>query len=239
MEHLKDLPLKNDSRVLVLGPHPDDFDAIAVSMRLLHKGGAHIAVAVMTSGASGVEDCFVPEACDLAKARIREEEQRESVRFFGLPDDRLFFLRLAEGSDGHMREDEENLNALRQVVHGNRPDAICMPHGNDTNLDHQRAFRMVEMIAAETTPPVRLLLNRDPKTVSMRHDLVMPFDERDAVWKAELLRFHKSQHQRNLNMRGHGFDARILDFNRRIAAEVGAGAPYAELFELFHATRHQ
>jgi len=80
--------------------------------------------------------------------------------------------------------------------------------------------------------PIAALLSRDPKTVSMRIDLYMPFGEREAEWKAELLRFHDSQHQRNLNTRGHGFDERILTTNRHIARELGIDAPYAEAFEL-------
>jgi hypothetical protein len=47
-----------------------------------------------------------------------------------------------------------------------------------------------------------------------------------------LLRFHRSQHQRNLNQRGHGLDERILSVNRQSAKECAADAPYAEVFEL-------
>jgi hypothetical protein len=66
----------------------------------------------------------------------------------------------------------------------------------------------------------------------LRPDIYTAFGEEDAQWKAQLLRFHDSQQQRNLNTRGHGFDQRILDTNRQIARELGLQAPYAEAFEV-------
>jgi hypothetical protein len=47
-----------------------------------------------------------------------------------------------------------------------------------------------------------------------------------------MLRFHDTQQQRNLATRGSGFDARILEANRRFARELGLEARYAEVFEV-------
>ena len=66
----------------------------------------------------------------------------------------------------------------------------------------------------------------------MRADFYMPFGPDQANWKAELLRFHDSQHQRNLRTRGHGFDDRILEVNKKIARELSLEEEYAEAFEL-------
>jgi hypothetical protein len=67
----------------------------------------------------------------------------------------------------------------------------------------------------------------------MQHDAFMVFGEREAAWKAELLRNHRSQHQRNLNTRGHGFDERILRVNREIAAKhMEMDHQYTEAFEV-------
>ena len=87
-------------------------------------------------------------------------------------------------------------------------------------------------IASEAGYPIAALFNRDPKTIGLRTDIYTAFGEEDAQWKAQLLRFHDSQQQRNLNTRGHGFDKRILDTNRQIARELGLQAPYAEAFEV-------
>ncbi len=58
------------------------------------------------------------------------------------------------------------------------------------------------------------------------------FGAQEAERKAELLRCHRSQHERNLRVRGHGLDARILEVNRAIAAEAGLVEPFAEGFEV-------
>jgi hypothetical protein len=60
----------------------------------------------------------------------------------------------------------------------------------------------------------------------------MPFGEEDAQWKAALLRCHGSQHQRNLNVRGHGMDERILRVDRQTARDLGCIEEFAEVFEL-------
>jgi hypothetical protein len=68
-------------------------------------------------------------------------------------------------------------------------------------------------------PPLALLV-RDPKNLGMRTDLITPYNSVQAAWKAELLRCHRSQHERNLRTRGIGFDERIL------APERSAGEPF-------------
>jgi hypothetical protein len=68
----------------------------------------------------------------------------------------------------------------------------------------------------------------------MRSDLLMDFGEHEAAWKAELLRFHRSQHTRNLHTRNIGFDQRVLNLNRQSAAKAKGGATYAEAFEIEH-----
>jgi hypothetical protein len=75
-------------------------------------------------------------------------------------------------------------------------------------------------------------LSRDPKTLAMRADLLTPFGAEAAAWKGELLRHHRSQHQRNLKARGHGIDARILEVNRASAGALGLQEEFAEVFEL-------
>jgi len=82
----------------VLAPHPDDFDAIAVSMRYLHQQEHEIHVAVLTSGANDVEDGWNGARCMEEKKALREAEQQASCSFFGLPMDRLVFLHSHEPS---------------------------------------------------------------------------------------------------------------------------------------------
>ena len=213
---------------LVLAPHPDDFEVVAVTMARLAARGCAIHLEVLTGGASGVEDRFAADPA--AKVLAREEEQRESCGKFGLAPEQLRFHRLAEDDDGHMRDDPENKSRVRAILDRVAPDAVVLPHGRDSNPDHRRTFRFFERWWRERRPRPLALLVRDPKTLGMRLDLVTVFDEAAAAWKAELLRCHRSQHERNLATRGIGFDERILAVNRETGGIVGAA--FAEAFEV-------
>ena len=217
----------------LIGPHPDDFDAVAVTMRRLRNAGVTVR-AVVCHTASGVEDSFCSPPTPATKQHLREQEQRASLRFFGLPDECVTFLDLDRdpADDGQPFDHAANERALADAVLSGRPDIVCLPHGNDTNSGHRKIHAMVTRLAAASGRTMAAWLIRDPKTVGMRIDLYTPFGEAEAAWKAEMLRFHASQHQRNLHTRGHGFDERILAVNRLIARGLGLDAPYAEAFEV-------
>ena len=218
-------------RLLVVGPHPDDFDAIGATLKFLAHNGNSLQVAVARTG-SGVEDAYLPGLTPAAKAQLREREQRDSARFFGLPADCLTFLSLTTDADDQPVNDPANLQILEALIQRQSPDIVFLPHGNDTNSGHRAIDALVRQIARRASSPLALLSIRDAKTLAMRTDLYFPFGETEAAWKGELLRFHDSQHQRNLNTRGHGFDNRILEVNRQIARELSLADPYAEAFEL-------
>jgi LmbE family N-acetylglucosaminyl deacetylase len=228
---LSDMALPVPLTVLVLAPHPDDFDAIGVSMRFLHQQGHSIHVAVLTTGASGVEDGWNGANDAAGKARLREAEQKKSCAFFGLPEGRLSFLHLweqPEDAASGERDDER----LRQHILSIGPDCVFLPHGNDSNRTHRRTFDTFHSIATQENLSVLAFLNLDAKTVSMRSDVYMNFGESEAAWKAELLRLHLSQHERNLKTRGLGFDERVLRVNREAAFKGEVKKGYAEVFEL-------
>ncbi|MGA1824524.1 MAG: PIG-L deacetylase family protein [bacterium] len=218
--------------ILVLAPHPDDFDEICITLRFFKENGNSIYVAVVSSGASGVEDTFCSPPTKKNKAEIREKEQQASCAFFGLPASHLTFLHLKEDPMGHPMDTDKNYQQVKRHFLRIHPDMVFLPHGNDTNLGHQWTYSIFSKIASQAGYPITAFLNKDPKTIQMRTDLYNPFDERAAQWKAHLLRFHQSQHQRNWNTRNIGFDERILRVNRKIAEECGEVVEYAEAFEL-------
>ena len=126
----------------------------------------------------------------------------------------------------------ENRKVLEELVREIRPDMLFMPHGNDTNRAHRAMYAMMKTIAASVEWPVAMMMNSDVKTVEMKKEFYLAFDDRQAQWKSRLLRYHDSQHQRNLRDRGYGFDDRVLGLNRRTASGLGIGLPYAASFEL-------
>lgn len=229
---LADITLPPTLRVAVAGPHPDDFDCIAVALRILHANGNPIDLAVLTAGISGVDDGFAGAKTAEEKAGVREAEQLASCALFGLPPESLIFLRLAADAAGTLATSVENEEAIRAFFGRARPDIIFLPHGRDTNVAHQRTHALVTRIVAQDGMTVLLAFNQDPKTVDMGRDLVATFDDADAAWKRALLRTHASQQSRNLRARGQGLDDRILEMNRRAAESLGGNAVFAEVFEL-------
>lgn len=228
---VRDVPWPGGLRALVLAPHPDDFDAVGVTLAFLRRSGAALDVAVVPTG-RGVEDAYRPGLTLEGRADLREREQRASLHFFGLPGQRLRFLRLKIDAEGHPLDIPANRDAVTELVSRTAPHIVFLPHGNDTNKGHRVIYSLLRQVCLLSGRPPAALLNRDPKTVEMRTDLYMPFGQREADWKAELLRYHDSQHQRNLRTRGHGFDERVLAVNRRIARELSLDDEYAEAYEV-------
>ncbi len=228
---IRDLSLPVNLRVLILSPHPDDFDAIGVTLRFLWRNGHPIEIGVVRTG-SGVEDSYRPGLTLGDKADLREREQRGSVHFFGLPDHCLTFLSLKNDSEDQPMDTPANRDALERFVLAKAPDMVFLPHGNDTNSGHSVMYSLFTQVARRVGRPLAAFLNRDPKTVDMRTDLYMSFCPEEADWKAKLLRFHDSQQQRNLRTRGRGLDERILNLNRRIARDLSLDKEYAEEFEI-------
>ena len=136
---LEEVPWPPQMRILMLAPHPDDFDAIAVTLRFFRDRGDEIHLAVLSSSASGVEDSFCRPPTPAAKGAIREREQQAGCRLFGLPEDRLVFLRLAEDESGNPRDDDQNYAIARAHVQAVQPDLVFLPHGNDPNPGHRLA----------------------------------------------------------------------------------------------------
>lgn len=229
---LDDVKVPENIKIMVLAPHPDDFDAIAVTLKKFFKCGCSMTLAVVSGSASGVEDSFMQNFTGKTKAEIREYEQIESCRFFGLKEDNIFFLRLAEDEKGDPIKDVAAITSIQKLIEQKTPQIVFLPHGNDSNQGHVRTYEMCRETIKNIGQPAILFLNRDPKTIEMSNDLYIVFDEKEATWKAELLCHHHSQHQRNLNIRGHGFDERVLAINRNIAKEIPGNHPYAEVFEI-------
>lgn len=227
-----DIALPPNLRAAVLAPHPDDFDAIAVTLRHLLNNGNPVEAGVVPTG-SGVEDCYAPGATLADKAHLRLAEQRRSLQFFGLPPSCLTVLNMQrDDEDDQPVDSPENERCMQDFLTASQPDFVFLPHGHDTNAGHRHMYAMFNRVSRRQGSATMAFLIKDPKTIAMRVNVYTPFGPEDAAWKSEMLRFHDSQHQRNLNTRGHGFDERILRVNRRIAEELSLPSEYAEAFEL-------
>jgi len=236
---LPDVSLPAELKILVLAPHPDDFDAIGVTLKRLLNNGNPIHVAVARTG-SGIEKAYCPGLTLTEKADLREKEQRQSLQFFGLSENCLTFLTLENDAEDQLLDNSGNGIAIMALMRKEDPDIVFLPHGNDTNSAHRAMYAIFRQAARRDGRPLAAFLIRDPKTIGMHTDLYMPFGQADADWKAQLLRFHDSQHQRNLRTRRRGFDDRILDVNQQIARDLSLADKYAEAFEVeIHDHREQ
>ncbi len=244
---LRKVRLPLSGRVLVLGPHPDDPESVAITCGLLMQSGCDIFYAIASLSPSGVEDEFAQrrrngDSISLLekKCTIRQKEQTQSAEMFGLIPDRLTFLGIEEDKG---LDSPKNLARIRDHLESVEPDIVIMPIGKDSNQTHAWVYQAFQKYAKELTlkteKPVVALYNEDPKTIEIRKDLFVLFGEEGADWKGALLRIHDSQQERNIHTRGMGFDERILRMNHlswrhlvEISTSVGSSAKYAEVFEI-------
>jgi len=244
------LELPRKARVLVLGPHPDDPESVAITLRLLLKSGCDLRYAIVSMSPSGVQDQDAPPTGHLdvtslgqRKIAIRRREQILAAAALGLTEERISFLCLGENEGGTLSDSRGNRAGIDLLLESTMPDIVIMPAGQDSNQTHgwvHRVFREhAEPLAHKRRQPLVALYNEDPKTTSMRADLFVFFSEESAGWKGALLRIHDSQQKRNLRLRQMGFDERILQVNRRRFKQFSgshdfdlASAGYAEAFEI-------
>lgn len=234
-------------RILVLAPHPDDPESVAITARLLMQSGCDIWYAIASMSPSGVEDEYTQRrqnsdsmSLQDKKIEIRRREQTRSAEMFGLTPDRLVFLCIKEGE---RVDSPKNRGRIKGHLKSLAPDIVIMPIGKDPNQMHAWIYQVFRKCARDLAlkigKPILALYNEDPKTMEIRRDLFVLFGEEGADWKGALLRTHDSQQQRNIHNRGMGLDERILRMNRlscRRLPETSTAAvlstKYAEVFEL-------
>jgi LmbE family N-acetylglucosaminyl deacetylase len=226
------ITIPSDLRLLVLAPHPDDFDEIAVSLKHFQSLGVEIGLLVLTGASSGVLDSFANPPTKESKQAIREREQRAALDFFCLPQKSAEFLYLPEDQHGELVLTPSTQETIAIRFKSFSPDIVTLPYGYDTNSGHQRTFLLLREIGISSKKPLLALYQKDPKTISIQLEAYTAFDESIAAWKGEMLRFHQSQQTRNLAARNYGIDERILRMNQGIAQELGIQFPYAEGFQI-------
>ena len=244
------LEIPRKARVLVLGPHPDDPESVAITLRLLLRSGCDLRYAIVSMSPSGVHDQDAlsnghPDVASLGQRKIamRRREQILAAEALGLTEERVSFLCLGENEKGTLSDSPVNRAGINLLLDSAMPDIAIMPAGKDSNQTHawvHRVFREhAEQLVQKNRRPLVALYNEDPKTTSMRTDLFVLFGEESATWKRTVLRIHDSQQKRNLRLRQTGFDDRILRVNRQRFTEFSGSprfdppiAAYAEAFEI-------
>lgn len=233
MDKFDELDVLNSS-VLVLCPHPDDFDVAAVTLKYFHDRGAAIKVVVSPTYSGILESFYDRPVTHEEMIETRELEQLSSILRFGLEKEDVQFLphQVDLDENGEWCYTEENRVVIWEALEKAAPDYVFIPHPNDPNPAHRAMGRMVREYLDLHQVTLKLLMQMDPKTELISADYYTPFSQEDADWKAELLMCHRTQNHRNLELRGITLAERILEVNRRAAIDHGLESAYAEAFEI-------
>ena len=141
--------------LLVTAPHPDDFDAIGVTLRYLADQGHELHVLVAETG-SGIDKVYGAGMTQAERTRLRVMEQTGSFRYFGLSEGSYRFLALDNAEDDQVADTAGNRQILEKIVRDIRPDIDVYKRqvldkvttessitGIDSVLMHDRAARTV------------------------------------------------------------------------------------------------
>ena len=101
--------------LLVTAPHPDDFDAIGVTLRYLADQGHELHVLVAETG-SGIDKVYGAGMTQAERTRLRVMEQTGSFRYFGLPEGSYRFLALDNAEDDQVADTAGNRQILEKIV---------------------------------------------------------------------------------------------------------------------------
>lgn len=184
-------------KVVVFAPHPDD--------ELIGCGGSiakhvsrddKVTVVYMTSGDKGGT-----EHSKEILAIIREREALEAAEFMGI--NSLIFLK---NEDGSLRRSPEIIKNVKNIITGEKPQLIYIPHHLDGHKDHIITNKIVVEVIKKAALPC--LHNRASKTWKVKSVLCYQ------VWapltkvsfleditefvdiKKKALEFHRSQKNR-------------------------------------------
>lgn len=218
----------------MLCPHPDDFDVAAVTLKSFEQRGSEIYVAVAPTSSGVLDSFYDAEASSMDRIITREGEQRESMLFFGLQESNFEFLpRDCDlDSNGELTPSDANQALIGEVILKQQPDAIFIPHPNDSNPAHSAMYAMVKEVLLKNHFEVALFKQMDPKTADLRIDSYTPMSAEDVAWKAELFAHHRTQDHRNRESRGVTLADRMQASNTAIARTHGLPCKAAEAFEI-------
>jgi len=121
-----DLLLKNKKKILVVMPHPDDTELFCGgTVARLIASGKEVRVVKMTFGEKG---CKQAEISPEKLKKIREKEDKEAMRTFGIKDENNIYFDLG---DGTVQNDFPTIEKLVKQIRSFQPDLIITTNPED------------------------------------------------------------------------------------------------------------
>ena len=206
-------------KILVIAPHPDDESIGCGGAICLHcRRGDSVSVVFLTSGEQGA-----PGGPEEGVKSVREAEARAAGTVLGV--ERLDFLRLPDRGLGENLE--RGAERLAEVLAGQRPDLIYLPHPEEDHPDHAATLPMARMALAH--------MGDDRPLPELRgYEVWSPMTHWEWVegiggvmgQKLRAVRCYRSQ------LRLFRYDHAVRGLNR-YRGIMAAGSAYAEAFRCF------
>ena len=225
------------SSVLVVTPHPDDFEfGCAGIVAKWIKEGAKAVLVVATNGDKGTDD---PEMTSEKLAAIRREEQLEAGRVLGLSE--VVFL---DYPDGGLEDTTEFRGMLVRNLRIHKPEAVFTTYPLRRSFYLHRDHRMAGQVTLDASFPYARDRLHFPEHAAeglephkVKHILFWGSEDPDTHFdisetidlKIAALKCHKSQV-------ADTEDWNVADSLRNHAENLGRdkGIPYAEAFKVMN-----
>lgn len=209
---LKELRIKNGSRIVVLAPHPDDdiFGLGGLIARLYTKK-CSVHVVYMCNGESGT----VSGVRDIKLTEVRKKEAIVALAHLS----GAITTEFLNQPDGLLKVSSELTEKLSMIVHKYKPDLVVAPWFGDNHEDHQTTFQIMQKSLTHI-PSISILLY-EVWTPLIPNRYIVIDDCIDA--KIAAINEHSSQ------LKSHNYRDAIIGLNAHRAGMIGTGR-YVECF---------
>ena len=133
------------SKVLIISPHPDDeVFGCGGLMQSLVLADKQVEVIIMSKGEAVHRPCCPNEENNIVQARTRLTDAANGV--LGIVPEHIHRLDFPDGGFSSVKEDDDMVKALSDLVHDIAPTEVFIPHPYENSPDHVAATRLAEQV---------------------------------------------------------------------------------------------
>lgn len=133
------------SKVLIISPHPDDeVFGCGGLMQSLVLAGKQVEVIILSRGEAIHRPCCPNEENNIVQARTGLTDAANGV--LGIAPEHIHRLDFPDGSFSSVKEGDDMVKALSDLVHDIAPTEVFIPHPYENSPDHVAATQLVEQV---------------------------------------------------------------------------------------------